>query len=327
MLVLLPGAAAVPAAPVCAVHERARPALTRLRDVMADGRFVAFQPTALQVIDGRLTRASDHSIRADLAVLRPWFDGLVTYGVLNGAERIPDIAAELGYRAVIVGIWDPAVEREVANALAAADRNPGLVVGVGLGNEMVLGGRADWPDLERLLRRVRQLAPHLPLAVTETFASFLDDSSARGTLELMDFMLANVHPVFEPWFGGSGAPDRARFVVAVTERLAAAFCGPILVKETGVPTGPPELGYSPEQQRDFYRALETAFPPERQRAFAYFSAFDAPWRVHDFHPVPGWHPEEAFWGMFSDGRAPKPVMRGLPRLAAPDVAGAPAATP
>lgn len=321
-MLLLADVAPVPAAPVCAVREDARAAIQRLRETMESSRFIAYQPTELKVIEGRLTRASAESIRADLVMLRPWFDGLITYGVLNGAERIPDIAAELGYRAVIVGMWNPGAEQEVANVLAAADRNPDLVVGIGLGNEMVLGGRAEWRDLERFLRDVQNRAPYLPLAVTETFARFLDDPEARGTLELMDFMLVNVHPVFEPWFAHSEAPDRVRFVLNVTERLADLFCGPILVKETGVPTGPAELGYSPEAQRDFYRALEAALPPARRRAFAYFSAFDAPWRVHDFHPMPGHHPEEAFWGLFSDTREPKAVMQGLRPLAAPAVSGA-----
>ena len=79
-----------------------------LQNVMATGRFVAYQPTALKAVDGKLTTADDASIRADLETLRPWFDGLITYGAQNGNERVPDIATELGFRAVILGVWDPA---------------------------------------------------------------------------------------------------------------------------------------------------------------------------------------------------------------------------
>ena len=81
-----------------------------------------------------------------------------------------------------------------------------------------------------------------------------------------------------------------------------------------MPTGPAALGYTQAMQRDFYRALEGRLPPARGRAFAYFAAFDAPWRVKDFNPVPGTHPEEAFWGLYTDGRAPKPVVEGLAPL-------------
>jgi exo-beta-1,3-glucanase (GH17 family) len=103
----------------------------------------------------------------------------------------------------------------------------------------------------------------------------------------------------------------AEFVVRVTDRLAAAFCGPILVKETGVPTGPASLGYSEEKQRDFYRQLEAQMKPAAARAFAWFTAFDAPWLVNAPNPVPGPHPEEAFWGLFSERRMAKAAVREL----------------
>ena len=54
------------AAPVCAAREEAAPALARLRDAMAEGRFVAYQPTELRVWNGVPTRASEASIREDL---------------------------------------------------------------------------------------------------------------------------------------------------------------------------------------------------------------------------------------------------------------------
>ncbi len=50
------------------------------------------------------------------------------------------------------------------------------------------------------------------------------------------------------------------------------------------------------------------------RAFAYFAAFDAPWRVDDNHPVPGYHPEEAHWGLYDDRRKPKQVVAIIPVL-------------
>ncbi len=299
----------------CARRPEAEARVSRLHEAMAQGRFVAYQPTSLQVINGRLTQADDASIRADLEALRPHFDALVTYGAMNGAERIPDIARTLAYRAVIVGVWDPANQHEMANALEAARRHPELVVGVSLGNEMVFGRRADWPALASFIEDTRRRAPDLPLTVTEPFAQFLDEPGAPSVLAEADFMLVNIHPIFEPWFREAKAPGWADFVAKVGDRLAGVYCGPILVKETGVPTGPAALGYTEAMQRDFYRALEGRLPPARGRAFAYFAAFDAPWRVKDFNPVPGTHPEEAFWGLYTDGRAPKPVVEGLAPLA------------
>ncbi len=287
-----------------------------LQSVMASGRFVAYQPTALKAINGKLTQADDASIRADLEVLRPWFDGLITYGATNGNERVPDVAASLGFRAVIMGVWDPSDVNEVANALAAWKRNPSIVAGLSLGNEIVFGKRGSWRDLLGFLDTVRVQAPGLPLTISEPFAEYLDDiANAKPLLHASDFLLVNIHPVFEPWFKSGTADNWTDFVVRVVARLRAVYPRPILVKETGVPTGPASAGFSEDAQRAFYHLLAQRLPPSKKRAFAYFSAFDEPWRTGDFNPIPGAHPEEAYWGVFTETRSPKRVMADLPTLA------------
>lgn len=285
-----------------------------LKSVMASGRFIAYQPTSLEVIGGKLTNAGEASIRADLEALRPWFDGLITYGALNGNERVPDVARDLGYRAVVMGIWDPSDPIERGQALAAWRRNRGVVAGLSLGNEIIFGNRGTWSDLRAWLRAVRAEAPQLPLAISEPFAEYLDHRESLPVLEETDFMLVNVHPVFESWFKSATADNWTDFVVRVLARLRRIYSRPILVKETGVPTGPASEGFDEEKQREFYDLLRKRLPPSRRTAFAYFAAFDEPWRPGDFNPVPGAHPEEAFWGLFTKDRQPKSVISDLPRL-------------
>ena len=275
---------------------------------MAHGRFVAYQPTALKAVNGVLSHADDASIRADLEVLRPWFDGLITYGAQNGNERVPDIAARLGFHAVIVGVWDPADKTELGNAIDAWRRNPKLVAGLSLGNEIVFGKRGTWQGLHAQLNAVHAEAPGLPLAIAEPFAEYTDFPEAKPVLAATDFMLVNIHPVFESWFKSATADNWTDFVVRVMARLEAIYAKPILVKETGVPTGPPSAGFNPEMQRAFYDLLAKRLKPSQRRAFAYFTAFDEPWRPGDFNPTPGAHPEEAYWGLFTEARAPKEVM-------------------
>jgi len=282
---------------------------------MAHGRFVAYQPTALKAVNGVLSHADDASIRADLETLRPWFDGLITYGAYNGNERVPDIAARLGFHAVIVGVWDPADRTEVGNAIDAWRRNPERVAGLSLGNEIVFGKRGTWDSLHAQLEAVRADAPGLPLAIAEPFAEYTDFPGARPVLAATDFMLANIHPVFEPWFKSGTADNWTDFVVRVVARLEAIYAKPILVKETGVPTGPATAGFNPDMQRAFYDLLAKRLKPSRRRAFAWFTAFDEPWRPGDFNPTPGAHPEEAYWGLFTATRQPKEVMATITKLA------------
>lgn len=304
---------AVFAAAVC--HRPAAPAsLELIQTVMATGRFVAYQPTQIRIYDGVATQADEAGIEADLKVLRERFDGLVTYGSSNGAERVADVAAKLGFRAVIPGIWSLDDPREVANALAAARRHPRLVAGLSVGNERIFARERSIDFIAQRIRSLRSQAPTLALTTTEPFHIFVPPA-ARPLLAEMDFMLANVHPVFQPWFAGASDVDAARFVVNVVGELAQAYCGPILVKETGVPTAPANLGFTPQRQASFLAELRKQLPSDRARAVGYFSAFDAAWRVHDSHPgVTTPQPQEGSWGLFDEQRRPKPAAMALPPL-------------
>jgi len=288
-------------------------AVETIRQVMAQGRFIAYQPTSLQVSDGRLTQADPASIRADLEVLRPRFDGLITYGAIHGAEQIPDIAAQLGFKAVIMGVWDVGDPTALNNVIAAARRQPDIVVGVSLGNERIFAGEISHAELAAAIDEAHQLAPRIAIAASEPFHMFLQPQASE-LLGRLDLLLPIVHPVHQPWFRQAPVANAADFVGKVLDDLAAVYCGPLLVKETGIPTAPADKGFSATLQMGFYRALAKRVPADRSRAFAYFSAFDAPWRSHDVTPTAGSYPEEAHWGLYTEKRVAKPVIDLIPPL-------------
>jgi exo-beta-1,3-glucanase (GH17 family) len=301
------------AATQCAARPAARHAIQQLQRTMATGRFVAYQPTSQQVINGQLTRVDISSIEQDLRALRPRFDGLITYSSNQGADRIADVAARLGYRSMIMGVWNVNDAQEVAAAVAAAQRQPKLVIGISLGNERVYARQISSQALALALNSVRKSAPQLAITTTEPFHILLEHD-AMPLLAASDFMLVNVHPVFESWFRAAPDANAAEFVTRVVDKLQDVACGPILVKETGVPTAPADKGFTVARQLGFYQALAQRFVPTNNQAFVYFSAFDAPWRVNDVSPVPGVHPEEAYWGLFDEHRQPKPVVQSIPLL-------------
>ena len=303
----------------CSARPAASATLAELRTAIAHGRFVAYTPTSLAAIDGRITPADEPGIRSDLEVLRSRFDGLITYGASHGAEAIPAIAAALNYRAVIIGIWDPDDAAEVAAATAAARRFPHLVLGLSLGNERLFARHTDPARLASRVARLRAELPGTPLSTSEPFHVF-DEPAAAALLAELDFLLLNVHPVFQPWFAHASDETAARFVVNVVEQFAARVCGPVLVKETGVPTAPANKGFTVARQASFYAELRRLLPSSGDRGFAYFAAFDAPWRAYDATGVPGAapavHEEEAHWGLYDSGRHPKPAALALTRLPA-----------
>jgi len=288
----------------------------RLRSAMAQGRFIAYQPTALQVIDGRVSDADAASIRTDLKQLRAHFDALITYDAIHGAQQIPTIAAELNFRALIIGVWNPTDDTQLGAALDAARRFPQLVAGISLGNEMIFSHRIEPAALLALIARLRARAPAVPLSTTEPFHIF-DQPAAAALPGQLDFLLLNVHPVFQPWFRDAPDSAAAQFVVNVLSNLAPLACGPMLVKETGVPSAPQSSGFSEARQAAFYHELRRLLPPSGTQAFAYFAAFDAPWRAYDSTGVPAApavHPEEAHWGLYDEARRPKLAARELPPL-------------
>jgi exo-beta-1,3-glucanase (GH17 family) len=315
-----PGVAATQQ-PVCVRHPHALAAVTHLRAVLAQGRFVAYEPTSLKVSEGHVTPADRESIRADLRVLRPKFDALITYDAIHGAESIAAVAAALKFRALIIGVWDPADNAELGAAMAAAGRYPQLVLGLSLGNEMLFSHRTDAASLAALIARVHTQFPVIALATTEPFHIYHQPEVA-SLLGQLDFLLVNAHPVFQPWFHESTDGTAAQFVVNVLAELAPLACGPILVKETGVPTAPTSAGFSQARQASFYRELRARLAPNADRAFAYFAAFDAPWRAYDAIAVPGAapgiHPEEAHWGLYDAERRPKQAARELSALSGDD---------
>jgi len=199
--------------------------------------------------------------------------------------------------------------------LAAATRQPQLVVGLSLGNERVLAGATSMQALATRLQQARARAPQLLWTSTEPFHLY-EQAAAQPLLAQMDFMLVNVHPAFQPWFRSASDADTARFVVNVVHDLSALYCGPVLVKETGVPTAPASMGFTAQRQAGFWRSLKIQFPPHRLRAFAFFSAFDAPWRVTDEHPTAGPQPQEGSWGLYDAQRSPKISARELAVLRA-----------
>jgi exo-beta-1,3-glucanase (GH17 family) len=307
------GCGPVRAEPLCHRSGASAAALAPLHAALAQARFITYQPTALQVINGQAHAADPASIRADLAALRPHFDALITYDAVHGAEAIPALAAALHFRALIIGVWNPFDPAEVDAALKAAREYPRLVLGVSLGNEMLFSHRATESALTARLAALHAAAPRLALSTSEPFHLFEQPQTAALRAEL-DFLLPIVHPLFQPWYAGSTARTGAQFVVNVAGDLTRDYCGPLLIKESGEPTAPAERGYSPARQAAFWAALRELLPPTGERAFAYFAAFDAPWRAGDATGVPGPHPEEAFWGLFDAARRPKSAVDQLPPL-------------
>jgi exo-beta-1,3-glucanase (GH17 family) len=268
---------------------------------------IAFNPSRF---DPRLSQPRAHpegDVRADLAALRPAFDGLVLYAfAADLTPRIVELAAALGYRAVLLGIWDPSSQGEIEGVADVVRRfNSRLALAVCIGNEGINDNRYDIDDLGRARDRLRALfGREQTLLVTTSEPA--GDYGWPPLRAFGDFLAPNVHPAIDQ---ETLAPDAAvAWVRERAEAIARVAGKPTLVKETGLPNGG-SPAQTPERQRAFWsewlaRGRLTAV--DQESAFvsfaAAFEAFDSPWKA-----AAQQNPMEGRWGLMTADRRPYPA--------------------
>lgn len=281
--------------------------LVWLRDI----RFMAYTPSEFSVLHGKPIPATPDSIAEDLRVLRPYADGLITYSTANGLADVVGLADKAGFRAIILGIWSPTDKNEVTTAVTLARQYPKLVRAIVVGNEGLFWKRYTWQDVQKTVKQIRRDVPHVAVTTSEPMVSYLGSPAALGC-EDQDFLLPNIHPVFESWFRPESVTQATEFVIDIEKRLYALCKKFVLIKETGVPSEPSNAGYTPATQRAFWHDLMHKMRTEPHASLALFEAFDAPWKIEEIARDSGRRDErEAAWGWFTSSRKPKAVVEVL----------------
>ena len=250
--------------------------------------WVAYSPPSANPNEG--LEATPEAIRADLAVLRQaGFTGLITYGA-DGimGRKLPGLAEAQGFEGLIMGIWNPANQEELAQAQAAAS-SP-ILMGYCIGNEG-LGARYEFAELAHAIAALKQ-ATGKPVTTTEELNDYADDA----LLNLGDWIFPNVHPYFHSQL----EPDLAvEWTKAAHDDFLRRTKRLVLFKEVGLPTdGDPDGRLSEANQDQYYRALA-----QTDVKFVYFEGFDQPWKQH--------LPIEPHWGVFRADRTPKLLAQRL----------------
>jgi exo-beta-1,3-glucanase (GH17 family) len=290
-----------------------------LPELIQQTRFIAYTPSGFAISAGKVTAAGKSGIRNDLTLLRPFFDGLITYSATSGLEAIPQIAHELGFRAVILGIWDPTSETEIRNVVQAVKKYPQLIAAVIVGNEGLYSKRYQMQDVQATMRRLKKEFPRLALTTSEPFYLYFKTEYSQF-FNGHDLLMPNIHPVFEKWFTPENPAQGVDMVIEVVGKFKSNFNKPLLVKETGMPgsstrNGSPKDGFSQKQQAQFWSDLLQRFPYSSNQSLACFEAFDAPWKPMEMGRIlPGDHSKEAFWGFFTQDYKKKQVVDRLKRF-------------
>lgn len=205
---------------------------------------------------------------------------------------LPTLAQSAGFQGLIMGIWDPANQEEIANAKAAA-KLP-ITLGFCIGNEG-LHKRYELPALSAAIASLRK-STGKPVTTTEE----IDDYSDNALLQLGDWVFPNAHPYFHNQLDPDAAVRWTQAAYDDTIRRAGRF---VMFKEVGLPTagGP---GLSEANQEKYYQELA-----KTGVRFDYFEAFDQPWKTD--------LPVEPHWGLFRSDRTPKLLAAYLMNIAPP----------
>ena len=226
------------------------------------------------------------AIYQDLLTLRKaGFTGLVTYGSTGIlGKQLLAIAQSLGYKGVILGIWNPKSQEEL-NAARNAAANP-IVLGYSIGNEGLSAARPRYSALE-LCEAIATLraGSGKPVTTSEPIEAYY---RWPALLSVGDWLFPNAHPY---WHFTKYALEAVRWGVDQYAALSEQTDRFVFFKEVGLPTSG-AYGLSEANQDLYYRELA-----KTKVRFAYFEAYDQPTKTHAA--------VEPHWGIFHADLSPK----------------------
>jgi exo-beta-1,3-glucanase (GH17 family) len=198
-------------------------------------------------------------------------------------------------------------QAELERLVALARRHADSVFSVAVGNEATV----DWTDhfvpVPRMIEYVRWVKARLPQPVTfcENYVPW--QNKLRPLVDELDFISLHTYPVWE-YKHIHEALDYTKENVASVARLYPGK--PIAITEAGWCTASNGRGMIAEHavqelQAVYYQDLMDWTRSEGLLCFV-FEAFDEPWKGSPDPLEP-----EKHWGLFTEDRRPKLVMRGL----------------
>ena len=249
-------------------------------------------------------RVSAADIETDLKILQTRSNCVRTYGLANGLDALPAVAAKLGMR-VRLGAWigrdQSANQRELDAALALARSYPGTVEMLIAGNEVLLRRELAPDQLAQHLAYARAHSP-VPVTYADVWEFWLKHAALRVHVDLVT---AHVLPYWEDQPVDAAAA--VAHVYATAAKMRVAFAGqPIWIGETGWPAaGRQRAGAvpGPVEQARFVRELMQRSVSE-PLDFNLIEGFDQPWKRAQEGAMGG------YWGLFDDTGAARFAMTG-----------------
>jgi glucan 1,3-beta-glucosidase len=170
----------------------------------------------------------------DLARLSEITDCVRTYSVDFGLDQITGIAAKYGLK-VMQGLWlssHPAKNNyQIETAITLANKYPGTIRAVVVGNEVLLRGDMTATDLARTIRAVKARV-RVPVTYADVWEFWLRNSDVTNAV---DFVTIHILPYWEDFPISAG--QAGTHVGTIRRQVVDAFPGKeVLIGEVGWPS-------------------------------------------------------------------------------------------
>lgn len=249
------------------------------------------------------TMISKAQIDKDLQLLAKRTQCVRIYSVNQGLDYVPEAASKVGLK-VLLGAWIGWVhaenEQEINTATALANQYPETVVGLIVGNEVLLRGE----QTEQAMIEYFQLAKNatqVPITYADVWEYWLRHPALESSV---DFVTVHVLPYWED--DPQPVSNAMKHVNVVMDRVDQAFTKPIMIGETGWPSaGRHRNGSVPgavNQARYIREFLQRA--EEAGWKYNIIEAVDQPWKRLLEGGVGG------YWGLYDTDLKPKFAFTG-----------------
>jgi exo-beta-1,3-glucanase (GH17 family) len=239
-------------------------------------------------------------IEDDLKRLAQITECVRTYSVDFGLDQIAGIAAKHGLK-VMQGLWLSSSllknSYQIETAVALANKYPGTIRSLVVGNEVLLRGEMTATDLANTIRGIKARVK-VPVTYADVWEFWLRNTEIAN---VVDFITIHILPYWEDF--PVAARDAVAHVDAIRQQVVNAFPGKeVLIGEVGWPSaGRMREGALPSPVNQARVILDVLALSKRDRFNVnVIEAFDQPWK-RALEGTVGGH-----WGLLkATTRAPK----------------------
>ena len=255
-------------------------------------------------------------------------DGVITYGMTDGLDKVPEVAKASGFKYVIVGLWNPATEMSLITA-----SNQNFIDGILIGNEGICrglnvcgSGTPNWTisQLTSWVATARQNWPDKLVVTSEVWLLYDSQNPnfqpALLTTQSGDVVFPNVHPVWDSTPQVAYCPQvGVQFVQNVVNQNIAGGNPqmPVVLHESWWPSAPTgntcngvtgcigsPNGYNEAAQSRYFSLLASS-----GIKFVWGEAFDQPWKGEATNGCGALLGRN--WGLWKNDYTPKQVVNDV----------------